>query len=167
MKLASSKLNSHRGFALVEILVAIAAVGIVVLSIVQITQLFLRVARLSSQRVEAIFLLQEGAEGIRFLRDTSWHDHIDTMTTGTPYYLLFTSGTYSVTANEPALVNGVFQRTITLFDVFRDDTTDDIVQTDGVLSTSTKRIEINVSWKTGAVTTTENMELFLGDIFQN
>lgn len=165
MKPVSQKFNS--GFTLIEILIAISALGIIVVSIAQMSQLFLHSARLSSSRVEAAFLLQEGAEALRHLRDTSWHDFIDTITTGTPNYILFTSGTYETTTTEPMLLGGRFARSITLYDVFRDATTQDIVETGGVLSTSTKRVEIIAAWRQGQTTTTETVELFLSDIFDN
>ena len=162
-----SSISTKKGFSLLELIVTIGAIGIVVLSIAQLSQIFLRIARLTSERIEAAFLLQESAEALRFLRDDSWHDNIDTITTGTPHYLLFSSGAYSMTTTEQPLIGGKFDRIIMLSDVFRDATTDDIVQTDGVLSTSTKRIEIAISWRQVNATSTETIELFLSDIFDN
>jgi prepilin-type N-terminal cleavage/methylation domain-containing protein len=158
--------SNNRGFSLIEVVVSIAVLGIALLSITQLSQIFLRAERLASQRGEAAFFLQEGAEAVRFLRDRSWHDFIDPIPADTPYFLIFSGGTYALTAAEPALLDGVFRRTITVSDARRD-ADDDIVSSGGTLTTSTKKISIAVSWRRGQATTTETLEFFIADIFDN
>jgi prepilin-type N-terminal cleavage/methylation domain-containing protein len=167
MQAASRHLN-RKGFSLIEIAVAIGVLGISVVSIAQFSHAFLRAARLVSNRTQAAFLAQEGMEAVRYLRDSSWSDNIDAMTTGTPHYLHFNSSTldYALTATEPPLIEGRFERTITAHDAFRD-ANDDIVSAGGTADTSTKKFTVALSWRERGVTTTESIVWYLADLFGN
>lgn len=160
--------SSKRGFSIIEIIVALTMLGIVVLTIAQFSQVFLRATRLVSERTQAVFLAQEGVEAVRHLRDVSWTDNIDTLVSGTMYYVAFTSSTpaYSLTTTEPALLLDIFERTVTPYTVLRD-ANDDIIQSGGTTDTSTMRFVVDVSWRQYGATTTESVEFYLADLFEN
>lgn len=171
MQAALRQLNKNlprKGFSTIEIAVAIGILGIALVSIAQFSQAFLRAARLTANRTQAAFLTQEGMEAMRYLRDQSWSGNIDTITTGTPQYLDFTSSTlaYALTTTEPPLIEGRFERTITVDDAFRN-ANDDIVSSGGTADTSTKKFTIALSWQERGVTTTERVVWYFTDLFSN
>lgn len=167
MQTARSALNKQ-GFSIIEIIVALTVFGIVVLTIAQFSQVFLRATRLVSERTQAVFLAQEAIEAVRHLRDVSWTDNIATLASGTMYYVTFTSSTpvYAITTTEQPLQLGIFERIITPYDVLRD-ANDDITQSGGTTDTSTMRFMIDVSWIHYGTTSTESIELYLTDLFEN
>jgi Tfp pilus assembly protein PilV len=153
---------------MVEIIMALTALGIVVLTIAQFSQVFLRATRLVSERTQAAFLAQEAVEGVRHLRDASWTNNIAPLASGTLYYVAFASTTpaYSLTTAAQPLLLGRFDRTVTPYTVSRD-ANDDIAQSGGTADTSTMRFVVDVSWRQYGATTTENIEFYLADLFEN
>lgn len=151
---------------MLEIVVAIGSVAIIVVSMAELSQILLRASKITSRKNEAVFLVQEGAEAMRFLRDKSWQNNIAAKSTSTQYFLIFQSNQYGLTSTEPALINNIFNRTIRFTDVKRNANWD-IASTGGTADTSTKKITIDASWKNGNATTTERLELLLTNLFDN
>ena len=71
----------QRGFTLVEILVAIAIFVITILAIAGTMRLTLRASVRAAEKTQAAFLLEGGAETVRYLRDKSWIDEMRDLTT--------------------------------------------------------------------------------------
>lgn len=157
-------LNSA-GFGLVEIIVVTAIIGIVIFSVTQVGILAFRLSRLSAERTEAVFLLQDAGEAIRFFRDDSWTTKIAALTAGTPYFLTFDGANYSLTAVEPPFINGKFRRAIVMLNVNRN-AQSDILDT-GTDDPLTKKFNVSVSWSIRGATTTERMEFYLTNLFNN
>jgi hypothetical protein len=118
-----------------------------------------QVAQLSLARGQANLLIEEGAEAVKLIRDTSWAS-ITAIPTNTTRYLAFTGGTWTVTST-PNTIDG-FTRTIVVTDVSRD-ATDDIAST-GTLDTGTKKVTVTVSWQAKGTTQTENLIFYVADI---
>ncbi len=64
--------RNQRGFTLLEILTAIFFVSLAITAILVLTQQMIVWAKLSSLRLTAIYLVQEGIEIVRNIRDTNW-----------------------------------------------------------------------------------------------
>lgn len=168
MRQASWTLSNADGFSLIELIAAIAAIGIMALSIAQFSQVFLRASRLVSDRTQAAFLLQEGIEAVRHLRDDSWANNIAKLVSSTTYFLAFTSSTpaYALTDASPPLHLGKFRRAVVVADVQRD-AHDDIVTSGGTTDASMRKFTMELAWRSGGATTTEQVEFYLSNLFEN
>jgi Tfp pilus assembly protein PilV len=151
-----------RGFLTVEILVAVSIITLSVLAVMGVAQKSVALARQSLHATEATYLLEEGAEAVRVVRDGAW-SNISAMTLGTNYYPTFTGGTWTLSTTASNV--GIFTRSITLAAVNRDDTTQDIVNSGGTLDSSTKLVTVSVSWVEGTATVTKTLSFYIADIF--
>ena len=127
---------------MIEILVAASIITASVLAAMAVAQKSIYVARQSFHTSQASFLLEEGAEAVRVLRDNAW-TNISSLTTGANYYPLFSSGTWTLSAT--SLQVGIFTRTVSMANVSRDSTTSDIVSSGGTNDASTKLVTVTVS----------------------
>jgi len=154
------KLN--RGFGLIEIIIGSAILATSLLGISSYYQQSLKVSRTTAQTVQTSLLLEESLEVAKFFRDTSW-TNISAPATGTTFYLSF-NGTNWATSTTNTYIDGTFERTIRLDDVYRDGT-DDIVSTGGTLDVGTRKVTATVSWWDHTATTTRTIATYLTNIF--
>jgi hypothetical protein len=158
----SPKPNTRWGFSLIEIIIGIFMFTVVVLSIFGYYKKVL----------ESGFLLEEGVEAVRLLRDGGWTANIAALTNGTTYYLSW-NGTNWVTTLTPLQVEGIFTRTVTFSAVNRESaagpTQDNIVLSGGVLDPGTRKVNIAVSWMPigSAALSTETVETYITNMFSN
>src|SRR6185436_2799608 len=101
--------------------------------------LYLQTSLAATAQIQASYLLEEGQEAARFLRDSSWSSNMASLAPGSPYYLSFstTTSTWTVSAT-PSLVDGMFARRLVVSSVSRNSSSD-IVTTGGTLDPQTKR----------------------------
>ena len=161
-----NKKISTVGFSLVEVVIASSILLLVGLSLVgtlsQSTVLSLRALRAT----QGSFLLEEGGEAVKSLRDNSW-TNISGFSTSTTYYLSFSTSTraWSATTTNPGLILGAFTRSFTISSVSRD-ANSDIVTSGGTNDTGTRKATINVSWPVGTGTTvSKNLDIYISDLF--
>lgn len=145
----------------VEILVAVSIITVSILAAMTVAQKSIYVSRQAFHATQASFLLEEGAEAVRILRDNMW-TNISSLTAGVNYYPTFSGGTW--TLSQTANTVGIFTRTATITNVNRDDTTKDISIT-GTNDPKTKLVTITVSWPEGGVTVTKTLQFYIMDIF--
>jgi hypothetical protein len=150
------------GFGLIEIVVGGAVLATSLMGISAYYQQSLRVSRSTAYLTQASFLLEEGLESAKIFRDISW-TNISTPATGTTYYLAF-DGTNWATSTTNIYIDGRFERTITLNDVYRDGN-DDIVSSGGTLDIGTRKVTVTVSWWDNAATTTRTIATYVTNIF--
>jgi Tfp pilus assembly protein PilV len=153
--------NKKGGFMVVEILVAVSIVAVSMLAAMAVSQKSVFVSRQSFHQTQASFLLEEGAEIVRIVRDNAW-TNISSLTMGTNYYANFAMGTW--TLNQTPNQNGIFTRTISFSNVNRDNTTKDI-SVSGTNDPGTKLVTVTVSWVEGGTTVTKTLQFYIIDIF--
>jgi Tfp pilus assembly protein PilV len=151
-----------RGFMMVEVIVVAAIITVSVLAAMAVAQKSVHVSFKASHLLQAGFLLEEGAEVVRIVRDNAW-SNISNLTAGTNYYPTFTGGTWTLSATANTV--GIFTRTVVFSDVNRDATSQDIVSVGGVLDTKTKLVTVSVSWQEGGVVTVKTLQFYISDIF--
>jgi len=157
-KIKNKKISD--GFMMVEVIIAISIIIVSVLVAMSVTQKSVSVARQALHTSEATFLLEEGAEAVRIIRDNSWSD-ISNLSPGTTYYPIF-SGTWALSAS-PTTV-GIFTRTMSITSVNRDNSTQDIAIS-GTNDAGTKLITITVSWNEGGEVLSKTLSFYIMDIF--
>jgi Tfp pilus assembly protein PilV len=156
------KNKKNKGFMMVEVLIAVSIIVVSVLVAMSVTQKSIFVSRQSVHTTQASFLLEEGSEAVRTIRDNTW-DNISGLTTNTDYYLVFSSNTWTLSSSFNTI--GIFTRTIRITDVSRSVSTGDIVSSDGVEDLGTKLITITVSWNEGGITLNKTLSFYIMDIF--
>ncbi len=167
MKRVLLKLNNmaRKGFSVIEIVVALGIISVVMVSLPQIGALSLRLSSLASNRVQAAFLLNEGIEATRFLRDDGWGAHIEPLALDIDYFLLFGGSDYQLATVEPPFLNGKFQRELRFSEVLRNGQDD--IDSVGTSDPLTKKVAVTVSWNERGATTTESVEFYITNLFDN
>lgn len=153
----------QRGFGLIEIVLGASIISLAFLAVLAVTFNALRYVDHALRETEAAFLLEEGGEALRSMRDTDW-SLIAGLAPETTYTLSFVTGANArwATSTTPILIDGIFDRTFAAFPVYRDGS--DRIAESGTLDAGTRRLRIDVSWQEPKGTTTRSVELFLSDI---
>jgi Tfp pilus assembly protein PilV len=169
MNMVSKKVS---GFALAEVVIAAAIIGSGLLAILGAYSFFVRAEKSNTDRVKAVFLLEEGIEAARYLRDKGWTANIASLSTTSSYYfyLSTSSGTGMwQTTTTPQVYDGVFTRTVTFGQVYRDNTTQNISTTSSgaTIDSNTRKISVSISWRDSLGSTTKSMSAYLTDLNNN
>jgi prepilin-type N-terminal cleavage/methylation domain-containing protein len=162
MSIRNAYTRHARGFTAVEVLIGVALASVILIFAANTVALFINAGRVVSEKTKALYLVEEGLELIRFVRDESWSTISSLSTSGTHYLGITTS--LITTTTTPEIIGG-FRRSFTIQNVYRNTTTSDIVaSTTGgsVADTSSKYITLSVAW--GNPTTTISMTSILADI---
>ena len=159
VKCQMSNVKCNGGFSIIEILIAASIILFSIFAILSLAQKSVQVSRLSLYQTQASFLLEEGAEATKTIRDAGW-TNISSLTSGTTYYLSFSGTAWSLSAT-PATV-GIFTRTVLFSDVYRD--VNDDIATSGTLDSGTKKVTITVSWRDTSGSTSKSISLYMANI---
>ncbi len=159
--------KKQNGFGILEIVLAVAIVSGSLYALASVFILSGRTVELSRERLTASFLMEEGLEVLRFLRDSSWDGNIGTLAAGTDYYLSFneTTSTWSIQTAATTQIDGVFDRSFRVENVLRDG--GDNIAASGTADPETKKIIMKVSWFSRNQSQVSTLEAYLMDIFDN
>ena len=164
LKPKSYKLKATRGFTMLEILIG---ASIITASFLGVLTVFDRLTKASRQMVEltqANFLLEEGLEAARLWRDTGWAN-LGNWPNGTAYYLTW-NGSKWATSTSNVFLDGKFERKVTVANVQRDNTSQDIVLSGGTVDANTKLVTMTVAWSTTpGATTTKTISAYFTNLF--
>jgi Tfp pilus assembly protein PilV len=151
------------GFTLVEILVACGIISVTLLSLIASAQKGIELSTQALRQVQASYLLEEGAEATKSIRDANW-TNISGLTLGSTYYLSYNTGTniWSLSAT-PNTVDS-FTRIVVITAVSRDGS-DDITTSGGTVDTGTKKVTVSVSWPSVSGTLTKTLSFYIANIF--
>ena len=153
--------RQQKGFGVVEIIVGASVISIALFGLVSTFQNSLRISRETGRIIEARFLMEEGLEAARIMRDAGW-SNVGSLATSSPIYLVFSSGTWATTSTQ-TFIGGTFLRSVVVEDVRRDGN-DDIASA-GSLDPNVKKVTVSVSWFGRSATTTESAATYLVNIF--
>lgn len=122
----------------------------------------------TTDTIRAGYLVEEGLEAVRFLRDNAWSQSFSIFSTSSPYYLYYTPGTdvWAATTTATTTIER-FYRTMTVSDVRRDAVTSDIVSAGGAVDTGTKKVTIAVAWWAKNATSTRQASMYITNLFSN
>ncbi|MBX4215437.1 hypothetical protein KW797_00580 [Candidatus Parcubacteria bacterium] len=153
-----------RGFALLEIVIGASIISLSLLGVLSVAKDSLRVSEHSLREAESRFLLEEGAEAIRSMRDNGW-SALSGLATSSVYYLAFTAPTTTArfaTSSQNTYIDGLFERSFTVSDVYRD--SNDRIAPSGTQDSGTKKFTVNVSWWSRSATTTRTVQFYLSNV---
>jgi Tfp pilus assembly protein PilV len=154
--------KKSKGFLMIEVLIVASILTVSVLAAMSVAQKSISLSEQSLHTYQASFLLEEGAEAVRIVRDNSW-SNISSLTSGTNYYPSFSGGTWTL-STIPNTID-IFTRTVNVQDVNRDNTTHDIVSSGGTLDSGTKLMTITVSWNEGGQSLSKTLSFYVMNIF--
>ena len=104
---------------MIEVVITASVFLVVILGLAGTYAIAVKASLENVTKVKATFLEEEGLEAVRLMRDLSWADKIATQVTGVPFYLVFDGATWTAVATSD-FIGGIFERKITLTDVYRD-----------------------------------------------
>lgn len=155
---------SKAGFTLVEVLIACSIISVSTLSLMHGAQKGITLSSDALSKSQASFLLEEGAEAVKSIRDDNWVT-ISNLSLNTPYYLFFNTATSKwELVNSNLLVDDIFERSITVSSVERN-SDDDIVASGGTEDLGTKKVVVTVSWNSSGRQMSKSLSFYLADIF--
>ncbi len=149
-----------------EVVIAVGIISIALFSLAGVSGTALRISEENAKNFQADFLLEEGMEAARVLRDSSWNRNIVPLSIGTNYYLNFSNNEWQATTTPSAFVDGIFARSFSFQSVYRD-VNDDIVSSGGILDSNTKKITVSVSWFSRNATTTKSISTYITNFLKN
>jgi Tfp pilus assembly protein PilV len=154
--------KSQSGFLMVEVVIVTSIIVVAVLAFMAVAQKSIYLSRQSLHTAQAVFLLEEGAEATRIVRDNDWST-ITGLTAGSTYSPTFSSNTWTLSPTQNMV--GIFTRTVSIANVSRDATSNDIVTSGGTNDTGTKLVTVTVSWPEGGTTITKTLSFYISDLF--
>lgn len=162
----TQRIHTTRGVSIIEAIVVISVVSVSFAALLSAAIFFLRGGLLATDQAQALFLLDESFEAIRFLRDGSFSTNITPLIgTGTYYLEPNVSGWATTNVNTPVLEK--FTRSIVVSEVYRKNSDNDIVPASSVepktIDTGTVKVDVVVSWQAGTV----QGSTYLSDLYEN
>lgn len=157
---------SGAGFTLIEI---VLAVGMLTMSLISVNLYYkkvLDVSEVTTRHIQSGFLLEEGLEATKLLRDSGWTTKIAALSTTTTYYFYW-SGTQWQATTTKQIVENTFTRSFKLTDVKRD--ASDNIAAAGTYDPGTKKVTVYVVWSNrgGGAVSTDTAETYITNLFGN
>lgn len=152
-----------QGFGLVEVIIGASIIALAIVGMTQASQYGLQASKRVSDEQRAGFLLSEGAEAARLIRDDGFST-LSSLTASTSYYLYYNNTTNKWQATSTRqVIDSIFYRTFAVWPVYRD-SNDDITTNGGTLDAGTLLIRISVAWKNFNATSTKSQDIYLTNI---
>lgn len=148
---------------IVELVVAVAIVAVFVVVVANSYAVLLRLAFSNTQKIKAVFLLEDTLEAVKFLKTANWQEHIQPLQSESDYFLSFNGNSWAV-SDENVFIDGLFERKFILEDVYRDGAGQIVDPASGNLDESTKKVTAFVSWQKGSATTTRLMSTYIAEL---
>src|SRR3989339_536874 len=104
-------IDKTKGSGFVELIIGLSIIFVALTSVVSSYNFFFKVAKNNTKVIKAEFLLEEGVEVLKFVRDSDW-TNISSLSSGSDYYLSFDGSLWSVSnTNETAVKRQIIIRT--------------------------------------------------------
>ncbi len=159
-----SKQVVQKGISLVEVIIASSIISVSMIYISNVYGNFLTLSLENTDKVQAVFLLDEGVEAAKTMRNYAWSS-IASSTSATDYYLVWQSARWQSTTT-PVIIDNKFIRKFTVSDVFRDASTLNIVTSGGVLNTDSKLVTFDVSWNYKGATSSKQISFYIFNLYE-
>ncbi|MBI1957591.1 MAG: hypothetical protein HYS44_04030 [Candidatus Niyogibacteria bacterium] len=135
-------MRNDAGFAILEIVISVGLIATALFALSGVARLAYRATTEASDRTRAGFLLEEGFEAIKTIRDTSWAA-IENLTPDQSLYLVFSGGQWSATTS-PQTTDSIFTRSVVVRAVLRDASQN--IAASGTNDPDTRKVEVSVAW---------------------
>ncbi len=159
-----TEIHKSAGFGMIEMIVGSAVLATALLGISTFFQATLSVSNTTKSAIQGDYLLEEGIEVVKLLRDTNYTNNLKTLAVGVDHYLLWTGAVWATTTIN-TYVDGQFERKFTIGNVHRDSTDD--IATIGTYDHDTKLITVSVAWSAKDATTTRSIATYITNLSDN
>lgn len=156
--------KTQKGFGVLEIVIGIAILSFSLLGLFMVSHISLKIIDDDTGNIQAGFLLEEGLEAVKVLRDSGWDANIKTLNAGSNYYLTFNGSTWQSTTTN-TYIDNVFERKFILENVNRD--INDDISVSGTPDQDTKKVTVYVSWLGRNSTTTKSISTYITNLYGN
>jgi hypothetical protein len=156
--------KKQKGISIIEVVIASAIISLSMIAISNVYGNFLQLSLENTEKVQAVFLLDEGVESLNIMRNYSWKS-IASSTPSTNYYLEWKDNKWQSTTT-PNIIDNKFIRKFTVENVYRDPSTLNIVYSGGVLNNDTKMINMDVSWNYKNSTSTKQISFYVFNLYE-
>jgi len=155
-----------KGSGLVEVIIVSSIVVLVISALIGSVTVYLKQSGKNINDVKSGYLLEEGIEAVKIMRNDSWTNNIANLNNGSTYYLYFSTDSWTATTTS-SLVDSRFVKTLTLSPVYRD--ANDDIASSGTLDSGTKKVTVNVAWFDAAssATTSKSVSTYISNIYNN
>ena len=157
------KRATQKGIVLIEVVIVVAILLMVATGLIFANVVYIKTGSFTLSSTKATLLAQEGVEAVKYIRTSGWDSNIDSLTTGTTYYLAFEPSAWSATSTEE-VIDGKFFRSFVLDNVDRDSDSD--IASSGTLDSNTKKLTVSVSWVGMTGTTTKQIETYITNFLE-
>lgn len=168
------KINKNKGFLSVEMLVAFAIITTAIIATTSVAQNSIRLARQTLHMAQAADLLEEGAEMIHAVRDSSgrlwkpWGSPLSWISAGVVSCPTDSSDGpwqwWPTQTSQPSFCQvGIFTRTVVLGDVYRDGN-GNIVSSGGNYDRFTRLVTITVTWSEEGMNKSKTLQFYINDL---
>lgn len=154
----------EKGISIVEVVIASAIISVSMISITNVYGNFLTLSLANTEKVQAVFLLDEGVEALKTMRNYSWSS-VASSTVSTDYYLTWQNSRWQSTTT-PVIVDNKFIRKFRVENVYRDATTLNIVNSGGVLNNDSKIVNLDVSWDYKGATSSKQISFYIFNLYE-
>ena len=151
---------NQQGVTVIEAIVAISIIGIMVVVVGFSVTTYVNARAQLVDNMKAVYLVEEGYEIIRALRDEDWGD-LDSLTLGDRHYLDVSTTSIDFSST-PEIIDDTFYRSFVVWGVYRD-ADDDITSSTtpgATLDPDAKEIKVSVSGPYG----TSSMRAILSNL---
>ncbi len=161
--------NSDKGFTILEVLIGASIMLLITTGILSSYVLYLQASGSNTQSIQAAFLLEEGVEGMKSIRDAGWTANIVPLTTGTPYYLSWGVASSAWQTTTVSTSTDGFVRKIILYPAYRDVNSNLVSSTTpgAVVDTGTRQLNVTLAWSYKNSTSTRSIMTYISNIFNN
>ena len=136
-------IHDKRGLTGIEVLIGVSIVALILVFTTHTIARFINVGAETSEKIQALYLAEEGIEMVRYIRDDQW-SHISSLTDGTTYYLDVTPAAIATSTTKEVI--GQFTRSFVLEPVERNGANDIVVS--GTPDPTSKYVTVTVTWDT-------------------
>ncbi|MEN9647512.1 MAG: hypothetical protein RLY57_316 [Candidatus Parcubacteria bacterium] len=158
--------HNKKGFGLVEVVIAAGIISAVIGALIATTNTFFKSSRSTTSDVKAGYLLEEGVEALKVMRDGGYTANISSLSNNTSYYFSWNGTTWTANTSTTS-IDSVFYRTVKLGAAYRDGNSD--LANSGTLDANTRKATVTVTWFDPGkkATSTKTLVTYISNIFGN
>lgn len=144
--------SKQSGVTLVEVLVGISIVAVTLIAIGFGVNAYVEARRELITETKSTYLVEEGYEIIRAIRDNDWNT-LEALTTGTTYYLAVATTTIAI-SNSPEIIDSNYRRSFVPQAVYRNGSDDIVTSTTpgATIDDGSRQIDVSVAGPNGTTT---------------
>lgn len=146
------KQAKQSGVTLIEVIVGISIVAVTLIAIGFGVNAYVEARRELITETKSSYLIEEGYEIIRAIRDNNWNT-IEALTTGTTHYLTVSTTTLAVSTT-PEIIDTTYRRSFVVRAVYRNASSDIVPSssTGATVDAGSRQIDVSVAGPTGTTT---------------